>query len=467
MANSIVQTTANTTATRSGTGELRREIGLFGGVNVLTGIMVGSGIFYLGSYVLMRSGMSMGLALLVWVIGGGITMLNGLCYAELGAMMPKAGGSYIYQREAYGKGTAFVGGLSSFILGSCGSTAGLAMALSGAISTFVPLSDLQIRLIAVAAVVLLTIANIYGVKQGSLIQNIFTVGKLIPIALILFAGIFLGTQSPDLTTAPVSTSGEPTSLTAIFGMIAFAAVSTFWAYEGWGNLNGIGEEIKNPKKNIPRAIIISIGFVTVLYTLFNYALYKVIPFERVSTLISEENYYLGTEAAGILFGSVGAVLIAVCMVVSIFGSLNGCVLVFPRSALAMARDGMFPKSLSSVHDSYGTPHIALIAHMVISVMLIFTRDLGQLTALVTFSGMIFNILTFYSVIVLRKKRPDLERPYRAHTWMVYATIAITVGLLINTAVSDTQTSLISVGVIALSYVVYRVLNRRNGSVDVK
>lgn len=463
--------------------DLKREIDLFGGVNILMGVMVGSGIFYLGSFVLMRSGMSMGLSLFVWGIGGLITLLSGLCYAELGAMLPKAGGPYIYDRESYGEALAFTGGLSGFILRGCGSTAGLAIAFSTILASFlgtlIPISENQIKIVAVVAIVFLTLINIVGIKQGSIIQNIFTVGKLIPIVIILIAGLLMGKESPDLSlmprisnassisdisdildippsppSLPISIVGNDTSIASIMSMLAFSVIATFWAYEGWSNLNSLGEEIKNPKKNIPRAIIISISLVTLLYTLFNFALYKVIPMEEISLLIANGNSYLGTEAAKILFGSVGAILVGFCMTISVFGALNGCVMVLPRSCLAMARDGVLPRAFAAIHPKYKTPHISLIVHMVIAIVLIYTRNLSQITSLVVFSGMLFNSLTFYSVIRLRKKYPDMERPYRVKTWIVYVTIAIMVALSLNTLREDPVTSTVGLIVPFFSYIIY-------------
>ncbi len=408
----------------------------------------------------MRCGMSLGLALLVWIIGGVITLLSGLCYAELGAMMPKAGGTYVYLRESYGEKTSFVAGVSTFILGSCGSTAAIAIAFASLFNNFdgVGLNTLVIKLIAIVCVVILTVVNAFGVKKGSLVQNIFTVGKLLPILLILFAGIFFGKESPNLSLTPVTDSSV--SIFTIFGMIAFATVATFWAYEGWTNLNVISEEIKKPKKNIPKAIAISILGVTVLYTLFNLAIYKTVPLDTINSLIDSENWYLGTEAANILFGSTGSLLVTICMIVAIFGALNGCILVFPRTCLAIARDGMLPAKCAEVHPKYKTPIVALIVHGIISIALICTRNLGEITALVTFTAMIFNTLTFYCVIRLRKKYPDMERPYRVPTAIVYFTIAIMVGLMLNTIITDLVTTLIGLSVPLVVFATYMVLDKK-------
>ena len=191
------QSTQHTAGLTSDSTEFSRDITLFGGISILAGIMIGSGVFYLGSYVLIRSGMSMGLALLVWIIGGLVTLLSGLCYAELGTMMPKAGGGYVYLREAFGERVAYMSGISTFIIGSSGSIAGLAIALPQALTSLFPMSELQCKLIAVAVVVLLTAINYRGVKFGAALQNVFMVGKLIPLVLIILCGIFMGKQSPD------------------------------------------------------------------------------------------------------------------------------------------------------------------------------------------------------------------------------------------------------------------------------
>ena len=443
--------------------EFSRDVSLFGGISILAGIMIGSGVFYLGSYVLIRSGMSIGLALLVWIIGGLVTLLSGLCYAELGTMMPKAGGGYVYLREAFGDRVAYMSGMSTFILGSSGSIAGLAIAFPEALSSLIPLTPLQSKLIAVGSVVLLTAVNYCGVKFGAVIQNIFMVGKLIPLVIIIVCGIAMGTQTPDLTPVPAGV----TSIGEILSMVAFAVVATLWACEGWTNLNTISEEIKDPKRNIPRAIIISILAVTALYVVFNFAIYRVLSPEEISAHIAAGDYFLGTAAVNSLFGEYGKVFVGVAMSVAIFGALNGCVMVFPRTYYAMAQDGMFFPSFTRLHPKYHTPSGAILASMVVSCILIFFQNLDQLTSLVVFSGMIFKSLTFAAVIVFRKKYPDMNRPYKVwgYPYAVYLIILIMVGLCINTLLEDPVTSLIGLVVPLFGLAVYEVQNRRKKSAD--
>ncbi len=439
--------------------EFRREVGLFGGISVLGGIMVGSGIFYLGSYVLMRTGMSQGLALLVWLIGGLVTLLSGICYAELGAMMPKAGGGYVYLREAFGERIAYMSGISGFVLGSSGSIAALAIAFPNLLSSLIPIPAIWSKVIAIVLIIGLSLANILGIRLGSRIQNIFMVAKLIPILVILFAGLFLGAQQPNLSLIPAN---QP-SFGQLASMIAFAVVATLWAYEGWTNLNTISEEIKNPKRNIPLAIILAILGVTALYTLFNYAVYRVLPLDVIAGLFQEGNFFLGTEVAGNLFGASGKLLVSAAMAISVFGALNGCVMVFPRTYYAMAKDGLFFPSFATLHPQYRTPVNAIIASAIVSIALVLSRNLNQLTSLVVFGGFIFNSLTFYAVILLRRKYPELHRPYKVwlYPFSVILTIVIMIGLTINTFQEDPITSMIGLVIPACGLVLYEWIRRRN------
>ena len=430
----------------------RKEISLFGGVSIIGGIMIGSGIFYLGSYVLQRCEMSMGLSLLVWILGGLISLMGGLCYAELGAAMPKAGGSYVYLSRAYHPAVGFMSGFSSWLLGGAGSIAAIAIAFPKAFSSVIPMSDTTVKVVAVVLILLLTAVNYVGVKSGSLVQNIFMVAKVAPILLILVLGLFVGRQSIDWNPIPASNP----SFGGLIGMIAFATVASLWAYEGWTNLNTVSEEIRNPKKNIPLALIIAIIGCTLLFTLFNLAIYRVLPAGEISAMIQNGDIYLGTEVANRVLGSAGQIIVIAAMATAIFGSLNGCILVFPRQYYAMAKDGYFFKSFAKLHPKYKTPATALWVQAVISIALVMMRDLDQLTNLVVFSSMFFNTLTIGSVFIFRKRDPEMERPYKAWGYpvTVVITLLIFIGLLINTLMEDPVTSVIGLVVPAAGFVCY-------------
>jgi len=437
--------------------ELAREISLFGGVSILIGIMVGSGIFYLGSYVFIYAGNSQALALIAWIVGGIVTLISGLCYAELGAMMPKAGGSYVYLREAYGKAVAFMSGFSGFILGSSGSIAALALAFSTILNNFLPISEPIQKAIAVGLIVLLTAVNYFGVKFGSWVQNLFTVAKLVPILIILGFGLIVGTQSPDLSFSSLGSVSIPSMLS----MIAMGVVATLWAYEGWTNLNTVSEELKNPKRNLPLALIIAISAVTVLYVTFNFAIYRVLSLSEITTSIQEGNFFLGTAVAQNVLGSTGVVLVGLGMLISVFGATNGCIMVFPRSYYAMAKDGVFFSALGHINPKTKTPGNAILLSALVSIILVFFRNLNQLTALVVLQGLIFNGLIFLSVIVFRRKFPTLQRPYKVWGYPIVPILAalVMVGLLVNTLISDYNNSIISIVITIAAYVIYLFISK--------
>lgn len=440
--------------------EFKKEISLFGGISILGGIMIGSGIFYIGSYVLMRSGMSLGLALLSWVIGGIVSLLGGICYAELGASDPSAGGSTVYLNKAYSPLVGFLSGFSSWLISGPGSIAGLAIALPTALTNLFPMNDFLIKIIAVSLIIGLTAVNYVGVKSGSIVQNLSMVAKLVPIGIILVLGLIYGDVKPDLSLTPVT--GDA-SFGSIIGMVAFAVVATLWAYEGWTNLNTVAEEVKNPKRNLPLAIIIAIVSITLIYTLFNYSIYKVVTFSEIETQLANGNFYLGTYAAQKLLGNTGQLLVVIAMVTAMFGSLNGCILAFPRMYYAMSNEGSFFNSFKNLHPKYKVPHVPLMVQAVISIILVLLRDLNQLTSLVVFSGMLFNTLSVFAVFVYRRKFPDLERPYKVflYPFTVALTVLIFIGLLFNTLIEDPITSLIGLSVPALGVLFYIYFNRRN------
>lgn len=313
---------------------LKREIGLFGGVSLVAGMTIGSGIYYLGSTVLQRTNMSMGLALLCWIIGGAISILGGLCFAELGAEMPVTGGMTTYLSKAYHPCVGFINGFSGFLLTGSGSIAALALAAVTPFEEEFVLGEVWLKIIAIAIIVLFTVINLYGVKHASSFQNFSMVVRVIPLILIIFIGIFFGKQSPDLN--PGTAFPEGTSFTGAISLIAFATFASLWAYEGWTNLNTVAGEMKNPRRHLPLAIIISMGFITLVYTLFNLAIYRVIPGEEVNSLIAGGNLYLGTETAYRIMGNFGKWIVMIGMCIGIIGTVNGDCLVFPRTYYAMA-----------------------------------------------------------------------------------------------------------------------------------
>ncbi len=437
--------------------EFKREIGVFGGVSIIGGIMVGSGIFYLGSYVIERTGMNLGLSLICWIIGGLISLMGGLCYAELGSAMPRAGGRLLYLNEAYHPSVGFLAGFTDWLLGGPGSVAAIAIALPTALRFFIDINDTGIKVFAIVLIIGLTIYNCFGVKLASILQNVSMIAKLIPIVIIMCGALFFGKITPDLSLASASEAAAASGGN-IITMIAFAVVASLWAYEGWTNLNTVAEEVKNPRKNLPLALIIGIGGITILYTLFNFSIFKVLTHEEITTMIGEGNFYLGTAVAQKLLGSAGAIIVTVGMVLAMFGSLNGLIMAQPRMYYAMAEEGHFFKSYKKLHPKYKVPTTAIIIQGVISIILVMSRNLDELTTLVVFTGMIFNFLTVLAVPICRKKFPNIERPYKV--WFYPVSVIITalifLGLVVNTFFDDPTSAMLGciVPVIGVFFYIY-------------
>ena len=440
--------------------ELKREIGAFGGVSIIAGIMIGSGIFYLGAYVLQRVGMNSGLALLCWIIGGVISLFGGLAYAEMGAAMPQSGGRVVYLNEAYHPVVGFMCGFVDWLIGGPGSIAALALALMGVFQPILNISDFGCKAAAIVIIIGITAYNLVGVKLASVVQNISMVAKLVPVAIILLAALFIGHVTPDLSLGSASVYAAENN-TSVFSMIALATVASLWAYEGWTNLNTVAEEMRNPRKNLPLALIIGIGGVTVLYTLFNFAIMKVLPHEEIVSMIDAGDLYLGTAVAKKLLGSAGAVVVTVGMVLAMFGSLNGLVLAQPRMYYAMAKEGHFFESFTKL-NKHKTPYVAIIVQAVISIILVLVRNLSQLTDMVVLSNMLFNVLIVIAVPILRKKFPNIERPYKV--WLYPVSIIITaiifLALFVNSAIEDPVLGSIGFTVPALGAVVYWIFDRK-------
>ncbi|HBY65255.1 MAG TPA: amino acid permease [Acholeplasmataceae bacterium] len=430
---------------------LKKEISLFGGISILAGIMIGSGIFVFGSLILVRVGYSLVLSLIAWLLGGIITMFSGLTYAELGTMFPETGGYYVYLKKAYGKKVAFLSGMMNFVLSSSGSIALLALIFAEILSYVLPISS-YIKLIAAGMIILLSAINFFGIKFGALVQKIFLVAKVIPIVAIIIIGLFMGTESVNLSFSGAGDVGFFKLLT----MIGFGVVGTLWAYEGWTNLNTVAGEMKNAKKDLPKAIVIAIGLVGLLYVLFIFSIYRIISETNLVSLAASGTV-LPIAAMMTLFGETGMIFVFVAVMISVFGALNGSIMVFPRVYYAMAEDKTFIKSFSKLHPKYQTPYISIIGSGLMALLLLFF-NIEELLTFVVFGGLIFNTLIFISIFIFRKKNKDLDRPYKVWGYPYVPIIAVIgmLSLLVATLIESFVPSMIGFGVLIVGYVLYQV-----------
>ena len=438
---------------------LKKELGVFSGISLVAGMTIGSGIYYLGSYVLERVNMSMGMALVCWIVGGIVSILGGLCFAELGAEMPVTGGMTTYLAKAYHPLAGFVNGFSGFLLTASGSIASLALAAVTPFQEEFAFSEPVTKAIAIGLIVLFTIINLRGIKTAAAIQNISMVLRLVPLVLVIVLGVFAGKSQPDLSLATAFTTDTPPTFFNIVKVIGYATFASLWAYEGWTNLNTVAGEMKRPKRDLPLAIIISMGGIMLIYTLFNFAVYRIIPQAEVNSMIADGNIYLGKTAAFNVMGNFGKWIVLIGMAVGIVGTVNGDCLVFPRTYYAMARGGFFFKKC--------VPAFAIIASSAMSIILVLFNSLQQLTDwLVTVSALL-NLMAIFAVLIFRKKYPDMERPYKV--WggvpVIILTCLLFVVLLINNFVEDPLTSAKGLIIIALCIPFYYIFRKLNGGME--
>lgn len=399
--------------------QLKRDLGLMETINIVIGILVGSGIFVLPAQIF-SGAQAPGLGIMAWVVAGIISIAAGLSISELAAAMPQAGGTYVYLREAYGDFWAFMQGWVSFLAYSSAITAALAIVFTSYFSVLVPLSPILFKVVACSMVILLTLINYYGVKFGGYIQNFFTFGKLFCIGALVIFGFVLG-KAADF--APLFPSGGNA-----IGSLAAGVIAALWAYDGWIYVAMMAEEIKNPQKNLPLALIVGITVVSIIYAVFNGAVLNVLPMQQVIAAGEKA----GTVMATTIFGTVGGSLIGIGILISVFGTLNGVVMTAPRYYYAMARDNLFfaSKMVGSVHPKYRTPHVSMFLAALWSMVLILTGSFGQLLGLVVFVAWLFYLLSLIAIFILRQKQPNLHRPYKVLGYPFTPIVAILGGLWI-------------------------------------
>ena len=406
---------------------LPRILSLWDVVMIVIGGVIGSGIFLSPSEIATAVPAPL-LMLAVWVVGGLFSFFGAVAFAELGAAMPEAGGIYVFLREAYGPMLSFLFGWTLFLVIDSGSIATLAVAFShNILPRFVEMTPLVKKLIAGAFVAFLGIVNYVGLRWGSRLQNWTTYLKTAAIAIIV-GGVFIFTKGHGAVRNFVEPGSGPLNL-PLLGAFGVGLVASLWAYKGWEAATYSAGEVKNPKKNLPLGILIGTISVIVLYLLANLAYLYILPVGKIAA--SEGRVAL--DVMQIISGPFLASLITFLILFSILGAANQNMLTSPRVYFAMARDGMFFKKIAECHPKFLTPHISIVAITVWAILLTLTGTFNQLFTYVIFGEWIFFGMTVASVIVLRKKRPDLERPYK--TWGYPVTPIIFVLAAIYVAIS--------------------------------
>jgi len=389
----------------SHSAELPRVLGFWDIIGIIVGGVIGSGIFLVPKDVAAAVGSPL-LMLGAWVVAGVLCLFGALSFSELGAAYPHAGGVYVYLRESYGSLIAFLFGWTLFLVIDSGAVATLAVAFSSRyLPYFVNLSKWETKLVAVGLIAFLAVVNYVGVRWGARLQNVLT--------LIKFGGI-LGVCGVVFIFAKGSTAHffSPAPGSFSFGLMAqfgVALVATFWAYKGWESSTYSSGEIKNPEKNLPAGLFAGTIIIILVYLLTNLAYLYAFPAGEIA-----KSDRIAADAMNFAIGPIGASIIAFIILFSITGAANQNLLCSPRVYFAMARDGLFFKNISKVHPRFLTPHVSILAIAFWSAVLSISGTFEQLFTYVIFGQWIFFGLTVAAVIILRKKRPDLKRPYK--TW---------------------------------------------------
>jgi APA family basic amino acid/polyamine antiporter len=431
--------------------QLLRKMNLLDSTFLVIGGIVGSGIFMTTGFIAEYLPSPL-MILIVWLLGGFFALSGALAFAELGAMYPRAGGQYVYLREAYGPWAGFLYGWGFFWVIECGGVAALAVGFAEYFGYFAPALSTKTyllefnlfgfdyslsagQLIAVASILFLTAVNYLGIKSGIVVQNIFTFLRIAAVAVLIVLGLTLGSKA-GVTSVEGLLTGDMSFSIKLFGL---ALIAVLWTNDGWYGINCAAGEIKNPGKNIPRGLILGTLSVTLIYFLVNIVYVSALPIDRMKGVAR-----IGELASTQLFGPTATLFISGTIMISIFGCLSASILYGPRVFFAMAQDRCFFKSMRYVHPRYRVPTKAIVWQGVWSSLLCLSGTYQDLFEYVVFALVIFWAATGLAVIILRFKQPEIPRPYRAWGYPILPIlfVLINLGVFLNTIWAQPLQSLI-------------------------
>jgi APA family basic amino acid/polyamine antiporter len=438
----------NGAAKEGARASLPRVLGIWDVIAIVVGGVIGSGIFLVPKSIA-TAVQSPILVLGVWVVGGMLSFFGALTFAELGAAMPEAGGMYVFLREAYGPLLSFLFGWTLFLVIDSGAVATLTVAFTSRyLPYFFKMTPLAVKVVSVLFIVFLGAVNYVGVRAGANLQNVLTIIKT--AALVVISGaIFIfgkGNASNFVSPAPGSFN------MSLLGSFGVALVASLWAFKGWEGSTYSAGEIKRPERNLPLGILGGSLIVLVLYIITNLAYLYMLPVDAIA-----KSDRIASDAISLAVGPAGGALIAFIILFSITGAANQNILCSPRVYFAMARDGLFFKRIAEAHPKFRTPHVSIIAICIWSIILsLFFGTFEQLFTYVVFGQWIFFGLTVAAVIVLRKKRPDLPRPYKTWGYPVTPVLFILAAVFIsmNSLINEFRNAVIGLAIILLGVPAY-------------
>lgn len=427
-----------------GERQFKPVLGLWDATMIVAGSMIGSGIFIVSADILRNVG-SAGWLIWVWVITGFMTITAAVSYGELSGMYPRAGGQYIYLKEAYGRLIAFLYGWSFFAVIQTATIAAVGVAFSKFTAYLIPQVSEDILLfevgfirmspaqvLAISTIVLLTYVNTRGIREGKFVQTTFTVTKILSLLGLTIFGLIL--LKPDVWEMnwsgaqrlyPLSLDGNAASysMVAMLGAIAAAMVGSIFSSDAWNNVTFIAGEIKNPQRNIGLSLFLGTLMVCVLYVLTNFMYTAVLPVEEIAFADKDR---VAVSASQVIFGPTGTVIIALMIMVSTFGCNNGLILSGARVSYMMAKDGLFFKPAGKLNTA-AVPQTALWFQCGLASIWCLSGKYGDLLDMICFVVVIFYVLTIVGIFILRKRRPDIPRPYKAFGYPILPLIYILMG----------------------------------------
>ncbi|HSD31736.1 MAG TPA: amino acid permease [Gemmatimonadales bacterium] len=420
---------------------------------MVVGTVIGSEIWLVPGTVLRNTAADPGVALLVWLGGGICSLLGALTFAELGALFPDAGGTYTYVREAFGRFPAFLLGWALFLAINTGSTATLAVAFATYAGELVSLGPVGRTLLPVLMILAVSAVNIRGVRHAATVQNWSTGVKVTAILAIAVAGIALGSEGTATTARAFST---PLSAGLLSGA-GVALLGVLWAYEGWINVTNSAGEALDPQRTFARGIIIGTAALVALYLLANIGYLAALGPDGVAG-----SQRVAADTVRELFGPVPAKFVSAAVLVSVFSAANGLALTGPRMYFAMARDGVFFRALGEVHPRFGTPAVAIAVGGAWAAVLTLWGSFEQLLTYVVFASWLFAALAAASVFVLRRRRPDLPRPFRVPGYPLTPAVFIlaAVAIVANTVMARPVQAFAGLGIVLLGTPAYLFWRRR-------
>ena len=425
---------------------LKRVLSLMDATMINAGGIIGSGIFMVPATVALYTASS-SLFFMVWILGGVVSLFGALSVAELGAAMPKAGGQYVFLNEAYGPVWGYLYGWSAVVVINTASMAAVGVAFAEYLKFFYTISDLAVKEIAIFSIILLTIINIVDVKSGARFQNVFTFAKLGAILGVILLGLFLEGGSTQ-NFSPLFTDRPPLSL---IGPLGLAMVAVLWTFDGWIFVTYVAGEVKNPERNIPLSLIFCMVIVVTVYLALNTVLVYVLGFDQ---MIGSE--LVMADAASKFIGGKGAAIVTIIILISLIGANNGFILTSARINYAMARDNRFFKQAAIIHPKFQSPANALIIQCIWACILTFSGTFNQLITYIIFASWIFYGMSAGAVIILRKKKPDMERPYQIpfYPWIPIIFILFAIFLTVNTILEAPRDAAIGTGLILAGLPLY-------------